>query len=98
MNCCLGSNKEIPEGKDFYNYNKKFTLCTKCYQKLDGNAEIIVPASGETISKEMLPIIMVTTEGGDSMRDQAMAGGANGYVCKPFTPEIFSEALQDYVA
>lgn len=52
----------------------------------------------ETTSKEMLPIIMVTTEGGDSMRDRALAGGANGYVCKPFTPETFSEALRDYVS
>ena len=52
----------------------------------------------ETKSEDQLPIIMVTTEGGDAMRDQAMAGGANGYVCKPFTPETFSEALQPYVS
>lgn len=51
----------------------------------------------ETRSKERLPIIMVTTEGGESMREQAMAGGANGYVCKPFTPETFSMVLSTYV-
>ena len=51
----------------------------------------------ESRAKEQLPIIMVTTEGGDTMRDEALQGGANGYVCKPFTPEIFSEALEPYV-
>ncbi len=51
----------------------------------------------ESKSSDDLPIIMVTTEGGDGMREQAMAGGANGYVCKPFTPETFSEALLPYV-
>ena len=51
----------------------------------------------ESKPADQLPIIMVTTEGGDSMREQAIQGGANGYVCKPFTPETFSEALKPYV-
>ncbi len=51
----------------------------------------------ESKPKDELPIIMVTTEGGDSMREQAIQGGANGYVCKPFTPDTFSEALKPYV-
>jgi two-component system, chemotaxis family, chemotaxis protein CheY len=51
----------------------------------------------ETKDRTELPIIMVTTEGGDGMREQAMTNGANGYVCKPFTPETFSEALKPYV-
>ena len=44
-----------------------------------------------------LPIIMITTEGGESMRGKAMENGANGYVCKPFTPETIRTALEPYV-
>ena len=51
----------------------------------------------ESKAKDQLPIIMVTTEVGDSMREQAIQGGANDYVCRPFTPETFSEALEPYV-
>jgi len=46
---------------------------------------------------DRLPIIMVTTEAGDSMRERALRGGADGYVCMPFTPETFSQALEPYV-
>lgn len=52
----------------------------------------------EERSKEVLPIILVTTEeGGDRMMEQALAGGANGWLCKPFTADSFSEALEPYV-
>lgn len=48
-------------------------------------------------TKEKLPMIMVTTEGSQPHRDLALAGGANGYLCKPFSAETFSEALRPYV-
>ncbi len=57
----------------------------------------LVKSVREQKDSDQLPIIMVTTEGGDSMREQALASGANGYVCKPFTPDTFSEALSPYV-
>jgi len=41
-----------------------------------------------------LPIVMVTTEGADSMVQKAMESGANAYVTKPFTPESFQAALK----
>lgn len=47
--------------------------------------------------KEKLPVIMVTTEGGQAMMDSAMAQGANGFACKPFTPESIRSALEPYV-
>ena len=34
-----------------------------------------------------VPIVMITTEGSDSMRAEAAAAGAKGYITKPFTPE-----------
>ena len=49
-------------------------------------------------SKEQLPVIMVTTEFGSAIVSTAMQLGANGYVCKPFTPETIRGALEPYVA
>lgn len=40
-----------------------------------------------------LPIVMVTTEGGEAMVKTAMDAGASGYVTKPFTPESIKSAL-----
>lgn len=48
-------------------------------------------------TKEKLPVIMVSTEGGQAMMDSAMAQGANGFVCKPFTPESIRGALEAYI-
>ncbi|MDB2414465.1 response regulator [Rickettsiales bacterium] len=33
------------------------------------------------------PIIALTTEGGDSMKERGKAAGANGWMVKPFNPE-----------
>jgi two-component system chemotaxis response regulator CheY len=51
-----------------------------------------------TRAKETLPVIMVTTEGGGEMVNTAMELGANGYVCKPFTPESIRSALEPFVS
>lgn len=40
------------------------------------------------------PIIMLTTEGTDDKKAQAMGAGATGYVTKPFTPENLEEAIK----
>jgi two-component system, chemotaxis family, chemotaxis protein CheY len=42
------------------------------------------------------PIIMVTTEGGDSKLTAAMNAGANGSIKKPFTPDVLRETLGKY--
>jgi two-component system chemotaxis response regulator CheY len=48
-------------------------------------------------AKEKLPMIMVTTEGGEAMMKSALELGANGYVTKPFTPESIRRALEAYL-
>jgi two-component system chemotaxis response regulator CheY len=40
-----------------------------------------------------VPIIMVTTEGGDDAMKGAMELGANGYVVKPFTADQIKEVV-----
>ena len=51
----------------------------------------------ESHNSDSMPIIMITTEGGEAMRNKAIENGANGYVCKPFTPETIRTALEPYV-
>lgn len=56
-----------------------------------------VKAIRATHTKDKLPVIMVSTEGGQAMMESALAQGANGFVCKPFTPESIRTALEQYV-
>ena len=51
----------------------------------------------ENHAAEVLPIVMITTEGGEAMRKEAMDEGANGYVSKPFTPETILATLEPYL-
>ncbi|MCC6408196.1 MAG: response regulator [Planctomycetes bacterium] len=51
----------------------------------------------EAHPKEKLPMVMITTEGGEAMIQQAMSNGANGYVTKPFTPESIRTALAGFI-
>lgn len=51
----------------------------------------------EEKDSDSLPIIMITTEGGDTMIANAMGSGANGYVTKPFTPDSIRDALADFL-
>lgn len=47
--------------------------------------------------KRSLPMVVITTEGGESMMQIAISSGANGYVRKPFTPDSIRAALEGYV-
>lgn len=51
----------------------------------------------EDRDSQTLPIIMVTTEGGEAMVQNAMSSGANGYVTKPFTPDSIRSALDPFI-
>jgi two-component system chemotaxis response regulator CheY len=44
-----------------------------------------------------LPIIMLTTEGQDSDRDQALSLGANDYMVKPFRPTELIERVEKLI-
>jgi two-component system, chemotaxis family, chemotaxis protein CheY len=40
----------------------------------------------ENLAKEV-PVVMITTEGSESLVLRAIAAGARGYICKPFTSD-----------
>ncbi|MFT4539768.1 MAG: two-component system chemotaxis response regulator CheY [Planctomycetota bacterium] len=50
----------------------------------------------EKHNSDTMPIIMITTEGGEAMRNKAIENGANGYVSKPFTPDTIRLALENF--
>lgn len=43
------------------------------------------------------PVVMITTEASDAKVAEARASGANGYVCKPFTPQAMESALGKFL-
>jgi two-component system chemotaxis response regulator CheY len=44
-------------------------------------------------SCKTVPILALTTEGGDNMKKQGKAQGANGWITKPFRPEVLEAAV-----
>lgn len=42
-------------------------------------------------SAKGVPVVMITTEGGESHVVQALSAGARGYIRKPFTPDQVKE-------
>jgi two-component system, chemotaxis family, chemotaxis protein CheY len=44
-----------------------------------------------------VPIIMITTEGSEDKISEAIEAGANGYVCKPFTPDKIKEQINSVI-
>lgn len=44
-----------------------------------------------------MKIIMISTESAEELIEGVMADGANGYVTKPFTPEIIQKALTPFM-
>lgn len=69
-------------------------LCDWNMPNMNG-PEFVAAARGKGFK---MPIVMVTTEAGDERVQQATSAGANGYVCKPFTPEKLGEALSPLLA
>jgi two-component system chemotaxis response regulator CheY len=62
---------------------------------MDGIA--LVRAVRAMHAKEALPLIMVTTEGGERSMQAALDSGANGYVTKPFNSDTMRGALEPYL-
>jgi two-component system, chemotaxis family, chemotaxis protein CheY len=42
----------------------------------------------------VLPILVLTTRGDDSSREQALRAGASAFMTKPFTPEIILKEVE----
>ena len=45
-----------------------------------------------------VPVVMITTEGSTPMVMRALAAGANGYICKPFTTDQVKACVMPLLA
>ncbi len=50
---------------------------------------------GETTSK--IPIILVSSKGGESDKFWGMKQGASDYICKPFNPDQLAESIRKFL-
>lgn len=48
-------------------------------------------------SDKKTPVVMITTEGGETRTEEARNSGANGYLTKPFTTDQLLRKLGDYL-
>ena len=63
---------------------------------MDGLTFVKAVRSG-SLAMRSIPIVMVTTEGGESKVEAANAAGVNGHIKKPFTPEMLRETLGKFM-
>jgi two-component system chemotaxis response regulator CheY len=54
-------------------------------------------AKSENAAIKGIPVVMISTETGADIIDQAKALGAKGAIKKPFTPELINEVLRPLV-
>ncbi len=47
----------------------------------------------ETETMKYTPILVITTEGGDNVKQAGKAAGASGWIVKPFNPETLTRAV-----
>jgi len=64
-------------------------LCDINMPVMDG-LEFVKQLAGVANAKNV-PVVMITTEGGEAHVVQALSCGARGYIRKPFTPEQVKE-------
>jgi two-component system chemotaxis response regulator CheY len=55
-------------------------------------------AKSENAAIKGIPVVMISTETGADIIDQAKALGAKGAIKKPFTPELINEVLRPLVS
>lgn len=71
-------------------------LCDWNMPVMDGLAFVKHVRAGDGAVAQV-PIVMVTTEGGESKVQSAIEAGANGHIKKPFTPAVLKEKLAGFM-
>jgi two-component system chemotaxis response regulator CheY len=58
----------------------------------------LIAALRASYSRQQLPILMLTTEADDKMKQRGKEAGANGWLVKPFDPARMSAVVQHVLA
>lgn len=86
------------EGLDVLKGDKKVDLILSDWNMpvMDG-LTFLKQVRSSPLAIQSIPVVMVTTEGGESKVEAADAAGANGHIKKPFTTEMLQETLGKYM-
>ena len=89
-----GNGKEALEKLSTQKYN--IMLCDINMPEMNGPE--LVKEVRQISSCNDMKIVMISTESSQELIEQLLADGANDYICKPFTPDKFSDKLSPLVA
>jgi two-component system chemotaxis response regulator CheY len=85
------------EALDQLGKNPDVTLVLSDWNMPNMNGLDFLSKVRETKAKDVLPVVMVTTEAEKSNVVTAIKAGANNYIVKPFTPEILAEKVKPFI-
>lgn len=58
--------------------------------------ELLISLKQDDLFRE-IPVIMITTEGSEERREEALTSGARGFIKKPFLPEDLKRILHEVI-
>ncbi|MEE9614750.1 MAG: response regulator [Thermodesulfobacteriota bacterium] len=64
---------------------------------MDGLKFISVLRGDDANANKAVPIIVITTEGGEAERDKGLELGANSYITKPINPVQLMDAIREFL-
>lgn len=64
---------------------------------MDGLKFVSLIRGGDDGSNKDVPIVIITTEGEDAVRDKGLELGANSYITKPINPRVVTETVRKYL-
>lgn len=90
---------EAVDGKDGLNKakTKAFSLVLTDQNMPNMDGLTLIKSLRATPSYKTVPILMLTTESGDTMKTQGKAAGATGWLVKPFDPQKLLEVVKKVI-
>ena len=90
---------EAVDGQDGLDKAKQQTvdlvLTDQNMPRMDGLT--LIRSLRELASYKKVPILMLTTEASDEMKNKGRAAGANGWLVKPFDPQRLTEVVKKVI-
>lgn len=68
-----------------------FVLTDQNMPRMDGLT--LIKSLRDMVSFQRTPIVVLTTEAGDDMKQRGKAAGATGWMVKPFSPDILLNVM-----
>jgi len=90
---------EAQDGKDALSKldGRKYNLIVSDVNMPNMDGISFVKAAKQLAAYKFTPVIMLTTEGSDSMKQQGKAAGVRAWITKPFQPPMLLDAVSKLV-